>query len=94
MFVSEGNLLPSKTELILAKKGQFDLYTITNMSFMDIAEYLTMRPNLFAVTKHNLSDRQEVVVDFTNESHFNLFRNQNNLIQNEEPSIENKEFVF
>ena len=46
------------------------------MSFMDIAEYLTMRPNLFAVTKHNLSDRQEVVVDFTNESHFNLFRNQ------------------
>lgn len=51
LFVSEGNMLPSKTEINFAKKAKLDLYTITNLSFMDIAEYLTMRPNLFAVTK-------------------------------------------
>ena len=32
---------------------------------MDIAEYLTMRPNLFAVTKQNLGDLEEVVTEFS-----------------------------
>jgi hypothetical protein len=59
LFISEGNLLPSKTELSLAKKGQFDLYTITNLSLLEIAEYLTMRPQVIAVAKHNLANREE-----------------------------------
>ena len=33
----EGATLPTKSELIFAKKGKFDLYTITNLSFMDLA---------------------------------------------------------
>lgn len=48
------------------------------MSFMDIAEYLTMRPNLFAVTKKDLSDRDELVLDFSDERYFN-FKRQNNI---------------
>lgn len=40
LFVSEGNLLPSRTELNFAKKSKFDLYTITNFSFMDLALFL------------------------------------------------------
>ena len=70
LFVSEGNMLPSKTELQLAKKGKFDLYTITNLSVMEIAEYLTMRPTLIAVAKHNLADKDEVVPSFANKDWF------------------------
>ena len=70
LFISEGNLLPSKTELSLAKKGMFDLYTITNLSLMDISEYLTMRPNLFAVTKSDLGNQDELVSEFSNPKHF------------------------
>jgi len=39
---------------------------------MDIAEYLTMRPNLFAVSKNDLGNQSEVVADFSNSSHFNV----------------------
>ena len=56
----------------MAKKGQFDLYTITNLSVMDIAEYLTMRPNLFSVSKNDLGNYSEVVGEFSNSSHFNV----------------------
>ena len=56
----------------MAKKGQFDLFTITNLSVMDIAEYLTLRPNLFAVSKNDLGNQSEVVADFSNSSHFNV----------------------
>ena len=72
MFISEGNLLPSKTELGLAKKAHFDLYTITNLGLLEIAEYLTMRPQVIAVAKHNLANRQEAVAEF---SHSNWFKN-------------------
>ena len=65
-------MLPSKTELGLAKKGHFDLYTITNLSLLEIAEYLTMRPQVIAVTKHNLANSQETVAEF---SHSNWFKN-------------------
>jgi hypothetical protein len=61
LFVSEGNLLPSKTELNFAKKCKFDLYTITNFSFMDLAHFLNLKPNLFAVTKHDLANEEEQV---------------------------------
>lgn len=38
LFISEGgSTLPSKTELKFAEKAKFDLYTITNFSFMDLA---------------------------------------------------------
>jgi hypothetical protein len=63
-------MLPSKTELQLAKKAKFDLYTITNLSVMEIAEYLTMRPTLIAVTKHNLADKDEVVHGFSHQEWF------------------------
>ena len=71
LFISEGNLLPSKTELGLAKKANFDLYTITNLSFMDIAHYLTMKPSLYAVAKTDLGNASEVVEEFSaNTAHF------------------------
>lgn len=71
LFVSEGNLLPSKTEIGLAKKAKFDLYTITNLSFMDLAEYLTMKPLLYAVTKTDLGNTDEVVSEFSSSAaHF------------------------
>jgi hypothetical protein len=64
LFVSEGNLLPSKTEIGLARKAHLDLYTITNLSLLEIAEYLTMRPQVIAVAKHNLANREESVAEF------------------------------
>lgn len=51
LFVAEGCMLPSKSELAMARKGKFDLYTITNMSFMDLALHMKIKPNLFAVSK-------------------------------------------
>ena len=88
MFITEGNLIPSKTELSLAKKGQFDLYTITNLSLLEIAEYLTMRPQVIAVSKHNLADRKEVVAELFNGSWF-----KNNIdfdLQEETPAIKDR----
>ena len=37
LFISEGAMLPSKTEVKLAEKSNFDLFTITNFSFSDLA---------------------------------------------------------
>ena len=65
---------------------------------MDIAEYLTIRPNLFAVTKQGLSNRDELVLDFSDERYFN-FKRQNNIgidiqsIQENEPSL-NYDAIF
>ena len=59
LFISEGNLLPSKTELSLAKKSKFDLYTITNLSLMEISAYLSMNLNLFCVAKADLGNQDE-----------------------------------
>lgn len=64
LFISEGNLLPSKTELALAAKSKFDLYTITNLSVADLAVYLSMHVNLFAVSKADLGNQDEVVAEF------------------------------
>jgi hypothetical protein len=72
----------------LAKKGQFDLFTITNLSLLEIAEYLTMRPQVIAVSKHNLANRQEVVAEFSNSNWFT-----NNLVfdlQEEAPAIKDR----
>lgn len=68
LFVSEGNLLPSKTELSLARKAKFELYTITNLSFMDLAASLSIKPNLYAVSKRDLGNRDEVVESFSQHS--------------------------
>ncbi len=70
LFVSEGNLLPSKTEIGLARKAHFDLYTITNLSLLEIAEYLTMRPQVIAIVKHNLANRDESVAEFGHKKWF------------------------
>lgn len=68
--MSEGNLLPSKTEIGLARKAHLDLYTITNLSLLEIAEYLTMRPQVIAVAKHNLANREESVAEFSHPKWF------------------------
>jgi hypothetical protein len=88
LFVSEGNLLPSKTELQLARKCKFDLFTITNLSVVEIAEYLTMKPKLIAVCKKNIADKNEVVAEFANKEWFT-----NNVVANlsaDEPSISSR----
>jgi hypothetical protein len=76
LFVSEGLLLPSKTELAMAAKCKFDLFTITNFSFMDIALHLGLQPAIFAVGKKDLGDRTEQVTDF---SILELFTSDNKL---------------
>jgi hypothetical protein len=64
-------MLPSKTELNFAKKCRLDLFTLTNLSVMEIAEYLTLRPNLFAVAKQDLGCLDEVVLEFVSaNTHF------------------------
>lgn len=81
-------MLPSKTELQLAHKCKFDLYTITNLSVVEIAEALTMRPQLIAVAKHDLAHRDEVVPDFANKEWF-----ENKTVYNlapEEPTIKSR----
>ncbi|TNV83810.1 hypothetical protein FGO68_gene11754 [Halteria grandinella] len=71
LFVSEGNMLPSRTELNFAKKCRLDLYTITNLSVLEIAEYLSIRPNVYAVAKQDLGNADETVQEFTTQSaHF------------------------
>lgn len=65
LYGSEGCMLPSNSELKLAEKGKFDIYTITNLSFMDIALHLGIHPNLYAVAKHDLANREEPVEEFT-----------------------------
>lgn len=63
LFASEGSTLPSKTELNWAKICKFDLYTITNMGFADLAVHLGLQTKLFAVCRsdlrgHNLDEYQ------------------------------------
>ena len=66
LYGSEGCMLPSTSELKLAEKGKFDIYTITNLSFMDIALHLGIHPNLYAVAKNDLANREEPVEEFAN----------------------------
>jgi hypothetical protein len=54
-------MLPSRTELNFAKKCGLDLYTITNLSVLEIAEYLSLIPNVFAVAKQDLGNADETV---------------------------------
>ena len=51
-------MLPSKTEILLGKKSNIDLYTITNLSFMDIALHHKITPNLYAVVRSHLAERE------------------------------------
>jgi hypothetical protein len=60
LIITDGNLLPSKTELNFSKKAGFDLFTLTNFSFMDIALYNNMIPNVFAVVKRDLGKLEAV----------------------------------
>jgi hypothetical protein len=64
LYGSEGCMLPSVSELKLAEKGKFDIYTVTNLSFMDIALHLGIHPNLYAVAKNDLANREEPVLAF------------------------------
>ena len=59
---------------------------------MEIAEYLTLRPNLFAVAKHNLGNRDEEVAEFLNPSHFG-FTSESVLVA-DEVSIQRKEVAL
>lgn len=61
----------------MARKCKFDLFTITNLSVAEIAEYLTMKPKLIAVAKHNIADKDEVVAEFGNKTWFT-----NNVVYN------------
>jgi len=64
LFVAEGGLLPSKTEIAMATKSKFDLFTITNLSVADLASYLSIPIDLFAVAKADLGNQDEVVSEF------------------------------
>lgn len=57
-------MLPSRTELKYAAKGNFDLYTVTNISFMDLAHTRKIKLNVFAVAKPNLAERQVPIEHF------------------------------
>ena len=70
LFVSEGCMLPSKTEVNMARMGRMELYSITNISFMEIAYHLKMIPNLYAVVRSSLAHRSEPLESFKS---FNTF---------------------
>ena len=44
LIIFEGPTFPTKTELNLATICYFDLFTLTNFSFMDLALYLGLTP--------------------------------------------------
>ena len=73
LFITEGgSTVPSKTELKLAEKAAFDLYTITNFSFMDLALHHGLTPTLFALTKSNLNHKLDL--DVFEKCHFTFKR--------------------
>jgi len=42
------------------------LYTVTNLSVIEIAEYLSIKAQLIAIAKHNLANRlEELPVELT-----------------------------
>ena len=55
----EGFMLPSNLEIKLAKASGFDLYTITYLTFVDMAYRLNFNPNLHVIAKKNLADCDE-----------------------------------
>jgi hypothetical protein len=46
-------MLPTNSELKMAIKSKFDLYTITNLSFLDLAYGMKIRPNVYAIVRDN-----------------------------------------
>lgn len=52
-------MLPSKTEVSLAAKTKFDFYTITNLSFWDLAFDMRMNLNVYAAIKADIKVRDE-----------------------------------
>jgi len=56
-------MIPSEIELSLARQSGFDFYTLTNLGFMDLAFNMKFIPNLFAVVKSSLTERQEGKLD-------------------------------
>jgi hypothetical protein len=59
IFGFEGFMLPSKIEQDLARRSGFDFYTVTNLSFMDIALRLNYNPNLFCIGVNDLGNDEE-----------------------------------
>ena len=85
-------MIPSKTELKYATKGGFDLYTLTNVSFMDLALARKINLNVFAVAKPNLAEREVPVEKFSN---LEVFTTGELSIQKEEPhKVPAAEFTF
>lgn len=60
IFGFEGFMLPSKLEVEMAKKGGFDFYVITNISFMDIAHRLNYVPNVYVIGKKQIGNMGEI----------------------------------
>ncbi len=46
------------------KRCNFDMFTIANLSFMDIALRRGLAPRLFAISKKDIGNREELI-DFT-----------------------------
>ena len=61
MLAYEGPTLPSETDLNLARVCHFDLYTLTNFSFMDLALCLGMQPELWAFVRETFGATKEAV---------------------------------
>lgn len=54
LYGAEGLMLPAKAELSMAAKSKFDLFTITNLSFWDLALYHKLKLNVFAIAKEEM----------------------------------------
>ena len=63
-------MLPTRTEIKFAQLSKFDVYSITNFSFFDIAIFNLLKPSLYAVVKKDLSDRAELSPGFRNPEYF------------------------
>lgn len=54
-------MLPSQLELSVAKKGGFDFFTVTGITFMEIGQRIGFAPDLYVLSKADLSNCEEAV---------------------------------
>lgn len=64
LYGAEGLMLPAKAELNMAAKSKFDLFTITNLSFWDLALYHRLKLNVFAVSKEEMGGSSKQIKGF------------------------------
>jgi hypothetical protein len=56
MIIYEGAMLPTETELNLARRCQFDIFTVTNFSVVELANYYGFSTRVLASMKRDIGN--------------------------------------